>query len=106
MDSVELSELMAKDVRWERLRDQMHSIEKVLNDMGCFKPWMIGAKRIDNLVYTGLSGRMNPGQYIAIRPDYKGTAASEFTIEGELPANLTFNKVTGEIRGRLDPGVE
>jgi len=91
------------DQRWSGLREQIEIIETVLKERGVFKPWAIGAKPITNLRYGTLPDRLSPGQLVSAKPVYDGSSPTLFEIDSELPAALTFNPSTGEIRGRVDP---
>lgn len=108
LDTVQLSEMHAKDQRWSHLEEEMQIIEEVLKQLGLFKPWQIGTKAPESLSYKGVGSkrRFSPGETVNLQPEVAGGFATSFTVSPNLPHNLTLDSRSGEISGLLDPGNE
>jgi len=104
LTEVQFSDMYKGDQRWKHLQEVIEAIEIILKDRGAFKPWTIGTQAISSLQYKGFPNRLSPGQLVSYRPEYEGSAATGFEIDGKLPEGLTFNKSTGEIKGRVPTG--
>jgi len=107
IDTVEFSDMHAKDQRWKHLIEAMETIEEVLKQLGTFKPFQLEKKVAPEISgYTGLRSRFSPGELVQMRPECEGSEAQSFAVEPALPEGLTLDEATGEISGVLKPGTE
>lgn len=106
LDTVELSDMHSTDKRWSDLKTAMDIIEDVLKQLGLFKPWQIGKKAPEKVIYKGLRKRYAPGEQVQLMPEIEGGDPTGFTVEPALPDGLVLNSATGMISGQLRPGTE
>jgi len=106
LDTVELSDMHAKDQRWGHLKEIVEIIETVLKDLGTFKPWVPpSVKPPERIAYKGLRRRLSPGRRVNLKPEFAGGEGGvTFEVEPPLPAALELSPTTGAITGALQPG--
>jgi hypothetical protein len=101
LTEITFSDMYKNDPRWQHLAEIIDAIEEVLKGRGAFKVGAVGTKPVSGLRYKNFPTRFSPGQLVSHKPEYDGSAATSFEIQGTLPDGLTFNKSNGEIRGKI-----
>uniref|UniRef100_A0A7S1AV98 Uncharacterized protein n=1 Tax=Noctiluca scintillans TaxID=2966 RepID=A0A7S1AV98_NOCSC len=106
MNRTALSNIHREDPRWQDLAASISKVQGILDGLGTFKSWLIGPKPISALRYAGVAARLTPGALVSCKPEYQGAAPNTFTVDPKLPEDLSLNKTTGEIKGKLKTGFE